>query len=263
MKYCRFTTPDGPRFGLIETLAGTEQITQTAQDGLLPDFLEAKKIAAQPLSAAMLLYPVQASKIVCVGRNYSEHAKELGNEVPTEPLIFFKPPSSLISPGEKIVRPRRFSQRVEFEAELTVVIGRKCRSLGPTEDVRPYILGYTCANDVTARDLQKKDPQWTRAKGFDTFCPVGPVVTDEIDPWKGVRVESRVNGEPRQSESTLAFIFPVDVVLRFISQVMTLLPGDLVLTGTPAGVGPLVAGDEVSVSVEGIGSMTNPVIDGD
>jgi 2-keto-4-pentenoate hydratase/2-oxohepta-3-ene-1,7-dioic acid hydratase in catechol pathway len=263
MKYCRFTTPDGPRFGLIETLAGTEQITQTAPDGLLPDFLKAKKIAAQPLSGAMLLYPVQASKIVCVGRNYSEHAKELGNEVPIEPLIFFKPPSSLISPGEKIVRPRRFSQRVEFEAELTVVIGKKCRSLGPNEDVHPYILGYTCANDVTARDLQKKDPQWTRAKGFDTFCPVGPVVTDEIDPWKGVRVESRVNGEPRQSESTLAFIFPVDVVLRFISQVMTLLPGDLVLTGTPAGVGPLVAGDEVSVSVEGIGSMTNPVIDGD
>jgi 2-keto-4-pentenoate hydratase/2-oxohepta-3-ene-1,7-dioic acid hydratase in catechol pathway len=143
------------------------------------------------------------------------------------------------------------------------VIGKKCRSLGPNDDVRPYIFGYTCANDVTARDLQKKDPQWTRAKGFDTFCPVGPVVTDEIDPWKGVRVESRVNGEPRQSESTLAFIFPVDVVLRFISQVMTLLPGDLVLTGTPAGVGPLVAGDEVSVSVEGIGSMTNPVIDGD
>jgi 2-keto-4-pentenoate hydratase/2-oxohepta-3-ene-1,7-dioic acid hydratase in catechol pathway len=263
MKYCRFTTPDGPRFGLIETLAGTEQITQAAPDGLLPDLSKAKKIAAQPLSAAMLLYPVQASKIVCVGRNYSEHAKELGNEVPTEPLIFFKPPSSLISPGEKIVRPRRFSQRVEFEAELTVVIGKKCRSLGPDDDVRPYILGYTCANDVTARDLQKKDPQWTRAKGFDTFCPVGPVVTDEIDPWKGVRVESRVNGEVRQSESTLAFIFPVDVVLRFISQVMTLLPGDLVLTGTPAGVGPLVAGDEVSVSVEGIGSMTNPVIDGD
>ncbi|MGZ4887883.1 MAG: fumarylacetoacetate hydrolase family protein [Candidatus Angelobacter sp.] len=263
MKYCRFASPDGPRFGLIETLAGIEQITQSAPDGVLPDFSKAKKIAAQPVSAATLLYPVQASKLVCVGRNYSEHAKELGNEVPSEPLIFFKPPSSLISPGEKIVRPRRFSQRVEFEAELTVVIGKKCRNLGPGDDVRPYILGYTCANDVTARDLQKKDPQWTRAKGFDTFCPVGPIVTDEIDPWKGVRVESRVNGEVKQSESTLAFIFPVDVVLRFISQVMTLLPGDLVLTGTPAGVGPLVAGDEVSVSVEGIGSMTNPVVDGD
>jgi 2-keto-4-pentenoate hydratase/2-oxohepta-3-ene-1,7-dioic acid hydratase in catechol pathway len=265
MKYCRFASPDGPRFGLIETLDGSEQITQTAPDGVLPDFSKAKKITARPLSSSSstLLYSVQPSKIVCVGRNYSEHAKELGNEVPSEPLIFFKPPSSLISPGEKIVRPRQFSQRVEFEAELTVVIGKKCRNLGPNDDVRPYILGYTCANDVTARDLQKKDPQWTRAKGFDTFCPVGPVVTDEIDPWKGVRVESRVNGEVKQSESTLAFIFPVDVVLRFISQIMTLLPGDLVLTGTPAGVGPLVAGDEVSVSVEGIGSMTNPVVDGD
>jgi 2-keto-4-pentenoate hydratase/2-oxohepta-3-ene-1,7-dioic acid hydratase in catechol pathway len=262
MKFCRFHSPDGARFGLIETVAGNPEITQIAPDGVIPDFSRVRKVAVQPLASLPLLYPVQPSKIVCVGRNYSEHAKELGNEVPTEPLIFFKPPSSLISPREKIVRPRRFSQRVEFEAELTVVIGKECRSLGPDDDVRPYILGYTCANDVTARDLQKKDPQWTRAKGFDTFCPVGPVITDEIDPWKGVRVESSVNGQVKQSETTLAFIFPVDVVVRYISQVMTLLPGDLVLTGTPAGVGPLVAGDEVSVAVEGIGSLTNPVIDG-
>jgi 2-keto-4-pentenoate hydratase/2-oxohepta-3-ene-1,7-dioic acid hydratase in catechol pathway len=261
MKYCRFPSPDGPQFGLIETVAGADQITQRASGGVLPDFSKTKKVSPQPLSSAKLLYPVEPSKIVCVGRNYSEHAKELGNEVPAEPLIFFKPPSSLISPGEKIVRPRRFSQRVEFEAELTVVIGKQCRSLGPDDDVRPYILGYTCANDVTARDLQKKDPQWTRAKGFDTFCPVGPLITDEIDPWKGVRVESRVNGQVKQSEITLAFIFPVDVVVRYISQVMTLLPGDLVLTGTPAGVGPLMAGDQVSVAIEGIGSLTNPVVD--
>jgi 2-keto-4-pentenoate hydratase/2-oxohepta-3-ene-1,7-dioic acid hydratase in catechol pathway len=263
MKYCRFASPDGPQFGLIETSSGVQQITQTTTGGVLPDFSKAKKISPQRLSSANLRYPVEPSKIVCVGRNYSEHAKELGNEIPKEPLIFLKPPSSLISPGEKIVRPIRFSQRVEFEGELTVVIGKKCRNLGPNDDVRPYIFGYTASNDVTARDLQKKDPQWTRAKGFDTFCPVGPVVTDEIDPWKGVRVESRVNGELKQSESTLAFIFPVDVVLRFISQVMTLLPGDLVLTGTPAGVGPLVAGDEISVSVEGIGTLSNSVVDGD
>jgi 2-keto-4-pentenoate hydratase/2-oxohepta-3-ene-1,7-dioic acid hydratase in catechol pathway len=198
-----------------------------------------------------------------VGRNYSDHAKELGNEVPKEPLIFLKPPSSLISPDEQIVRPRHLSQRVDFEGELTVVIGKECRSLTPDADVRPYILGYTCANDVTARDLQKKDDQWSRAKGFDTFCPVGPIVTDEIDPWKGLRVETRVNGQVKQSESTLAFIFPIDVVLRFISQVMTLLPGDLVLTGTPAGIGPLVAGDKVNVSIEGIGSLSNSVVDGD
>jgi 2-keto-4-pentenoate hydratase/2-oxohepta-3-ene-1,7-dioic acid hydratase in catechol pathway len=263
MKYCRFTSPAGPQFGLVETVAGIDQITQATSGGILPDFSKARKGPPQPLSMATLLYPVEPSKIVCVGRNYSEHAKELGNEVPKEPLIFFKPPSSLISPGEKIVRPRRFSQRVEFEGELTVVIGKKCRNLGLQDDVRPYIFGYTAANDVTARDLQKKDPQWTRAKGFDTFCPLGPIVTNEIDPWKGVRVKSRVNGEVKQSESTLAFIFPVDVVLRFISQIMTLLPGDLVLTGTPAGVGPLVAGDEVSVSVDGIGSMSNPVVDED
>jgi 2-keto-4-pentenoate hydratase/2-oxohepta-3-ene-1,7-dioic acid hydratase in catechol pathway len=263
MKYCRFSSPDGPRFGLIETIAGTAQIIRSAPDALVPDFSKSQQIAPQPLSSARLLVPAVASKIVCVGRNYSEHAKELGNEVPSEPLIFLKPPTSLISPGENIVRPRHLSQRVDYEAELAVVIGKKCKGLGPNDDVRPYIIGYTCANDVTARDLQKKDNQWTRAKGFDTFCPVGPIVTDEIDPWKGVRVETRVNGEVKQSESTLAFIFPVDVVLRFISQVMTLLPGDLVLTGTPAGIGPLVAGDQVSVSVEGIGSLNNPVTDGD
>jgi 2-keto-4-pentenoate hydratase/2-oxohepta-3-ene-1,7-dioic acid hydratase in catechol pathway len=263
MKFCRFTSPDGPQFGLIETVAGFDQITQTTSGGVLPDFSKAKKISPQALSAARPLHPVEPSKIVCVGRNYSEHAKELGNEVPSEPLIFFKPPSSLILPGGKIVRPRRFSQRVEFEGELAVVIGKKCHNLGPKDDVRPYVFGYTAANDVTARDLQKKDPQWTRAKGFDTFCPVGPVVTDEIDPWKGVRVESRVNGEVKQSESTLAFIFPVDVVLRFISQVMSLLPGDLVLTGTPAGVGPLMAGDKISVSIEGIGTLSNSVVDAD
>src|SRR5512140_3664859 len=149
----------------------------------------------------------EPSKIVCVGRNYSEHAKELGNEVPAEPLIFFKPPSSLISPGERIVRPRRFSQRVEFEAELTVVIGKKCRNLGPKDDARPYFFGYTAANDVTARDLQKKGPQWTRAKGFDTFCPVGPIIaTEGVDPWAGVSVQTRLNGELKQDGTTSDFI---------------------------------------------------------
>ena len=262
MKYCRFISPEGPRFGIIENIAGSPQIAQTTPDGAIPDPGRAQKMAALPLSSAKLLAPAAPSKIVCVGRNYSEHAKELGNEVPKEPLIFFKPPSSIISSGETIVRPKSLSQRIEFEGELTVVIGKQCRNLKEGEDVRPYILGYTCANDVTARDLQKSDPQWTRAKGFDTFCPLGPWVTDEIDPWKGVRVESRVNGQVRQSENTTAFIFPVDVVLRFISRVMTLLPGDVVLTGTPAGVGPLVAGDEVAISIEGIGSISNPVADG-
>jgi len=263
MRYCRFVSADGPQFGLIENVGGSEFITQVAPDGPAPDFSRARKISQLPFASVKLLEPSRPSKIVCMGRNYSEHAKELGNEVPAEPLIFLKPPSSIIAPGEKIVRPKHLSQRVDFEGELTAVIGKPCHGLRPSDDVRPYILGYTCANDVTARDLQKKDGQWTRGKSFDTFCPFGPVVTDEIDPWKGVRVETRVNGQTKQSESTTAFIFPVDVVMRFVSQVMTLLPGDLIMTGTPAGIGPLVAGDEVTVSIEGIGSLTNPVIDDD
>ena len=262
MRYCRFASPAGPQYGLIEDAAGTESITQVAPDDTIPHFSGAKKSPPISVASVKLLEPARPSKIVCVGRNYSEHAKELGNEVPSEPLIFLKPPSSIIAPGEKIVRPRQLSERVDFEGELTVVIGKPCRGLRPGDDVRPFILGYTCANDVTARDLQKKDGQWTRAKSFDTFCPFGPVVTDEIDPWKGVRVETRVNGQIKQSESTTAFIFPVDVVVRFVSQVMTLLPGDLILTGTPAGIGPLVAGDQVTVSIEGIGALTNPVVDG-
>lgn len=260
MKYCRISTNEGPRFGLIETANGREQINQTAPDGLIPVWASVGKSSPIPLSDARFLAPVNPSKIVCVGRNYRDHAKELGNEVPTEPLTFFKPPSTLIAPGEKIVLPVTISERIEYEGELAVIIGKPCRKVGPDEDVRPYIFGYTCANDVTARDLQKKDNQWTRAKGFDTFCPVGPFVTDQIDPWKGARVETKLNGEVRQSGNTNMFIFPLDVVLRYISRVMTLLPGDLILTGTPAGVGPLSHGDLVSVSIEGVGTLSNPVV---
>lgn len=262
MKYCRFVTPQGPAYGLIENI-GREQITRIAPGEGIPHLDETQKIAPQPMATASLLVPVQPSKIICVGRNYADHAKEFGNEVPPELIIFLKPPTSLLAPGEKIVRPNRLSQRVDFEGELAAVVGKKCHKVAESADVREYILGYTCANDVTARDLQRKDGQWTRGKSFDTFCPVGPIVTDEIDPWAGVLVETRVNGEVKQSASTTSFIFPMDVMLRFISQVMTLLPGDLILTGTPAGVGPVVAGDEVSVSVAGIGTLTNPVVDGD
>lgn len=259
MRYCRFSTSDGPKYGLIEIINSTEQITQIASDGPLPDFARAGRSAPVPLSSVSLLEPVRPSKILCVGRNYADHAKELGNEVPVEPLLFFKPPTSLLSPGAAIVMPGPISQRVEYEGELTLVIGRSCRNVGAGEDVRPYIFGYTCANDVTARDLQKKDGQWWRAKGFDTFCPVGPIVSDEIDPWPGVQVETRVNGAVKQSASTKIFIFSLDRIIRHIAQVMTLLPGDIVLTGTPAGVGPLTSGDEVSVTVEGIGTLSNPV----
>src|ERR1700682_434544 len=215
MKYCRFVTPTGPQFGLIETVAGTEQITHLlplVHGTRLPDFSHAQTTTPVPLSPAALRARVHSSKIVCVGRNYRDHAKELGNEPPTEPLIFFKPPSSIIGPGENIVRPK-ISERVDYEAELGVIIKEPCRNIREDEDVRPYILGYTCVNDVTARDLQKKDDQWARAKGFDTFCPVGPVVVSDLDPWKGIQVEARVNGAVRQSGNTRDFIFALDVVI--------------------------------------------------
>jgi 2-keto-4-pentenoate hydratase/2-oxohepta-3-ene-1,7-dioic acid hydratase in catechol pathway len=263
MKYCRFQLNDQPHYGLIESVAGVEQITrlllrppEEAAEGL--EDLSTKRMDPLALAQATLLASVRPSKIVCVGRNYRDHAAELGNEVGAEPLIFFKPPSSLLSPGGLVRRPT-ISGRVDYEGELGVVIGKTCHQLGPDEDVRPYILGYTCVNDVTARDLQSKDGQWTRAKGFDTFCPVGPLVTDEIDPWAGISVETRVNGTVRQQGNTRDFIFPLDVVIRFISQVMTLVPGDLIPTGTPKGVGPVLAGETMEVIVDGVGTLRNPV----
>src|SRR5450432_2187671 len=265
MKFCRFQLNNQPHYGLVESVAGVEQITRlflsAPQDagGDLED-VPTRRMDHLPLLEAVLLAPVSPSKIVCVGRNYREHAAELGNEVPTEPLIFFKPPSSLLAPGAQVRRPRS-AERVDYEGELGVVIAKPCYQLPEDEDVRPYILGYTCVNDVTARDLQKKDGRWTRGKGFDTFCPVGPLVTDEIDPWAGIGVETRVNGEVRQNGNTRDFIFALDVAIRYISQVMTLVPGDLIATGTPSGVGPLVAGDIVEVSVDGVGTLRNPVVD--
>lgn len=264
MKYCRFSSPEGPQYGLIETVAGTEQITHSLPADLtgLPDVKKTAKIRSVALASTALLVPAQPSKIVCVGRNYVDHAKELGNEPPAEPLIFLKPPSSLIPTNDKILLPR-ISQNVHFEGELTVIMAKPCHKLEDNQDARPYIFGYTCANEVTARDLQKKDNQWTRAKGFDTFCPLGPIVTDELDPWAGIQVETRVNGALKQSGNTRDFIFPLDLVIRYISRVMTLLPGDLILTGTPAGVGPLAAGDVVEVSIQGIGTLKNSVVAGD
>lgn len=261
MKYCRFQSESGACCGLIETIGGREVVTPILDVfGFSAAEPARAKMAQLPLAEAKLLAPVTPSKIVCVGRNYREHAKELGNEVPVELLIFLKPPSSVIGPGAEIRRPQ-VSKRVDHEGELGVVIGKECRGLGEQSDVRPYIRGYTCVNDVTARDLQNLDGQWTRAKGFDTFCPVGPVVTDEPDPWAGVEVETRVNGQVRQHGNTRDFIFSLDHILRYISRVMTLYPGDLIATGTPAGVGPLQAGDRVEVSVAGVGTLANPVAD--
>ena len=263
MKYCRFQLNNQPHYGLVESVAGVEYITRlflsSPQDASADlEDVPTRRTDHLSLAEATLLPPVSPSKIICVGRNYREHAAELGNEVPAEPLIFFKPPSSLLAPGAEVRRPK-MAERVDYEGEVGVVIAKPCYQLAVDEDVRAYILGYTCVNDVTARDLQKKDGQFTRAKGFDTFCPVGPVVTNEIDPWTGIGVETRVNGEVRQQGNTRDFIFPVDAVIRYISQVMTLLPGDLIPTGTPQGVGPVVAGDTMEVTVEGIGTLSNPV----
>jgi 2-keto-4-pentenoate hydratase/2-oxohepta-3-ene-1,7-dioic acid hydratase in catechol pathway len=264
MRYCQFEWQGQARYGLVESLAGSERITRLLltppENSESLEDVPTKRIEPIAVAESKLLAPVRPSKIVCVGRNYREHASELGNEVPQEPLLFLKPPSSLLNPGENIIRPK-ISQRTDYEGELGVVIGHRCRGLGPDDDVRPYILGYTAVNDFTARDIQKKDNQWTRGKGFDTFCPVGPLVTNEIDPWEGVAVETRVDGEIRQQGNTRDFIFPLEVILRYIAAFMTLMPGDLIATGTPAGVGPVVAGNVVEVTVEGVGTLRNPVMD--
>ncbi|HVX87554.1 MAG TPA: fumarylacetoacetate hydrolase family protein [Gemmatimonadales bacterium] len=197
------------------------------------------------------------SKIVCVGRNYADHAKELGNEVPKAPLLFFKPPSALIGPGEAIVLPEA-SKQVEYEAEIGVVVGQVLRNVDAARAERG-IRGFICANDVTARDLQKSDGQWARAKGFDSFCPVGPRVAEGLD-WRSLEIIGRVNGAERQRGATTQMVFPIPDLLSYISRILTLEPGDLVLTGTPAGVGPLQPGDVVEVEIPGVGILSNPVV---
>jgi 2-keto-4-pentenoate hydratase/2-oxohepta-3-ene-1,7-dioic acid hydratase in catechol pathway len=210
-----------------------------------------------PLSEVRLLPPIVPTKVVCQGRNYREHAAELNNPVPKEPLIFLKPPSSVIGPEEPILLPA-ISNRVDFEGEIAAVMGRTCSRLREEDDVAPYVLGYTCLNDVTARDLQKLDGRFTRAKGFDTFCPLGPVIETEFY-LAGATVATFINGERRQFGRTTEMIFSVDAIIRWVSRIMTLEPGDVVATGTPAGVGPLASGDVVEVVVSGIGTLRNPV----
>jgi 2-keto-4-pentenoate hydratase/2-oxohepta-3-ene-1,7-dioic acid hydratase in catechol pathway len=212
--------------------------------------------AETPLAEVKLLAPTQPGKIVCVGRNYIEHARELGNEVPKVPLIFLKPPSSVIHPDDTILLPPQ-SNQVEHEGELVAVIGKRGRNI-TANNAKKYILGYTIGNDVTARDLQQTDDQWTRAKGFDTFCPFGPWIDTEFDPADSV-VTCRVNGQMRQMASTRDMVFNVGTLVAYISSVMTLEPGDLIFTGTPAGVGELKHGDEVVVEIEGLGILKNPV----
>ena len=257
MKFCLFLKTEStqgrasvPAYGLLEG----DTVREISG---LPWEQWSKTTHFWPVKEGRLLAPLAPSKIVCVGRNYAAHAAELGNELPKEPLIFLKPPSSIIGPDEPILLPK-YSSRVEHEGELGVVIGRKCSHLGDGDDPLSYVLGYTCVNDVTARDLQKSDVQFTRAKGFDTFCPAGPHIETALDP-RDLLVETRVNGSRRQSGSTSLMTYPVAFLVRWISRMMTLLPGDLIATGTPAGVGPLVAGDTVEVSVAGVGVLRNPV----
>lgn len=266
MKLCRFqplTLGAGP-----QRLGEQAEFQPTARSGAIEgeqifeirDVFHPGERSGQTwsLTETKLLPPTVPSKIICVGRNYVEHAAEMGNAPPKEPLIFLKPPSAIIAPEEPIILTA-LSERVDYEGELAVVIGRKCSQLGSLDDVRPHILGYTCLNDVTARDLQKKDVQFTRAKGFDTFCPFGPVVETELDP-DGTTLETLVNQKKRQSAHVSEMIFSVDVIIRWISQVMTLFPGDVIATGTPSGVGPLAAGDVVEVIVSGVGILRNPVV---
>lgn len=267
MKYCRFLLANQVHYGSVEERRGELWITgpEQAPEEDLRFRLAVGQAAAEsfdfdpmPMSVAHLLPPVTPSKIICVGRNYRDHVKELGNEVPAEPLIFFKPPLSLLEPGGTVRLPAA-SARVDFEGELAMVIGKRVHKLKSDEDLRGVIRGWTLADDVSARDLQKKDVQWTRAKGFDTFCPIGPLVSDEVNPMAGVTIETRVNGEIRQQASTVDFIFSIATLLSFITSAFTLEPGDVILTGTPSGVGPLAAGDQVEVSIAGLGMLAHSV----
>jgi 2-keto-4-pentenoate hydratase/2-oxohepta-3-ene-1,7-dioic acid hydratase in catechol pathway len=212
-----------------------------------------------PLAEVRWLPPCRPSKIVCIGRNYREHAAELNNPVPAEPLLFLKPPSALLACGDSIVYPPQ-SQRVDYEGELGVIIGRRCSQVSDPAEALDYVLGYTCVNDVTARDLQKLDVQFTRGKGFDTFCPVGPclVPAAELDPSR-IQVRTRLDGALKQDGNTADLIFPVGVIIAYISQVMTLEAGDLIASGTPAGVGPIEPGSTVTVEIDGIGILRNTV----
>jgi len=248
--------PESPAFafGAVDGADGVEQLTVI--DGHPFGGITLTDVRV-PLAGVRILPPVLPSKVIAIGKNYAEHAREMGGEPPAEPVLFLKPSTSVIGPGATIAYPS-LSQRVDYEGELAVVIGRLCRDV-PEERASEVILGYTCANDVTARDLQKTDGQWARAKGFDTFCPLGPWIVTDAD-VSDVAIRTEVNGELRQDDRTSSLLQSVEALVSFASKVMTLLPGDVLLTGTPAGVGPLVVGDEVSVSIEGIGTLTNTVV---
>lgn len=266
MRIARFSDGDEPSYGVIT--GEVDELGQPSDDSVVvalagdPLYVGIKLLEEQHrLGDVKLLAPVlPRSKVVGIGRNYAAHAAEMGNDVPTEPLMFLKPNTSVVGPGDPIWYPPQTSN-LHYEGELAVVIGRICRDV-PVEQATDVIFGYTIANDVTARDLQRSDVQFTRAKGFDSFCPLGPWVETDLDPQTfkdGVRVQTHLNGDVVQDGSTADLIFDIPTLIAHVSSVMTLLPGDVILTGTPEGVGPMQVGDEVEISIEGLGSLANPV----
>ncbi|HWX38568.1 MAG TPA: fumarylacetoacetate hydrolase family protein [Candidatus Sulfotelmatobacter sp.] len=258
MKLCRFQPKGNSGADATEILQGV--ISGETVRQISGDMLGKWEVTSRswPIADVKLLPPVAPSKIVALGRNYADHAAEFNNVPPKEPLIFLKPPSSLLAPGDPIVLLPEV-QRIDFEGELAVVIGRTCRNLKNGEDYRPYVAGYTLLNDVSARDYQALDKQWTRAKAFDTFCPLGPVLETDFDITHGT-IETTLNGVRKQYAPFTAMLFPIDVIIPWVSRVMTLLPGDVIATGTPAGVGPMKAGDVVEITVPGIGTLRNPAV---
>lgn len=254
MRIARFVVDSDPVFGVVEGEEGQEEIAVMAGDPFYSG-VQLTGVRHQLADVRLLAPVIPRSKIVGIGRNYAEHAKELGNEVPPAPLMFFKPNTSVIGPGDPIVLPA-FSDEISFESELAVVIGRICKDV-PLDRVDEVVFGYTCANDLTARDAQKTDNQWARAKGFDTSCPVGPWIETELD-TENLSVKGRLDDELKQDGSTSQMIWGVRELVSYVSQAFTLLPGDLILTGTPAGVGLISEGQRYEVEIEGIGRLSNP-----
>jgi 2-keto-4-pentenoate hydratase/2-oxohepta-3-ene-1,7-dioic acid hydratase in catechol pathway len=265
MRIARFAFGGEVRYGVVDS---------EPAGGVTADELQVAELAGHPFGAAdsirftgakyplpdvRLLAPVLPSKVMAIGKNYAAHAREMGGEPPAEPVIFLKPSTSVAGPVDAIVRPVKLSQRVDYEGELAVVIGRPGRDV-PPERAAEYIFGYTCANDVTARDLQGRDGQWARAKGFDTFCPIGPWIETDLDP-SDLELTTTVNDAVRQQSRTSLLLHDVPTLVSYVSSVMTMLPGDVLLTGTPDGIGRLERGDSVSVTIEGIGTLSNRVVD--
>jgi 2-keto-4-pentenoate hydratase/2-oxohepta-3-ene-1,7-dioic acid hydratase in catechol pathway len=247
MRLVRFLAQNRPAYGILDN----DEVVELDGEGYAS--LSSRR-GIHRATEVRLLAPCVPTKVVAVGMNYQDHAKELGMAVPENPVLFLKPPTAVIGPGDDIIYPA-MSRQVDYEGELGIVIRDRVSGIA-VGNARKHILGYTCANDVTARDLQKRDGQWTRAKSFDTFCPVGPWIETDLDPGD-LAIETYLNGERRQSSRTSQFVFNVDRLVCFISQVMTLHPGDLIITGTPAGIGPMKPGDEIEVRIEGIGNLKN------